>query len=68
VRSASADQREREEKIATKTGEKKIADQIQGFADDLDTPGYQLVPYSVEEMRDCLESILNTVDEELDRR
>ncbi|WP_424005614.1 hypothetical protein ACOZ4I_20330 (plasmid) [Haloarcula salina] len=46
----------------------EIADQIQDFADELDTPGYQPTPYSVERIRDRLESILNTADEELERR
>jgi hypothetical protein len=46
----------------------QVAEQIQEFADELDTPGYQPSPYSIEEMRDRLESILNSIDEELDQR
>jgi len=46
----------------------QISNQIQEFADELDTPGYEPAPYSVEQMRDRLELILDSIDEELDQR
>lgn len=45
-----------------------ISDQIQDLAAELDTPSYQPSPYSVEELQDRFESILDDVNNELQRR
>jgi DNA-directed RNA polymerase subunit RPC12/RpoP len=47
---------------------REITERIQNLATEIDSPGYAPPPYSVEELKQELESILDDVNEELKRR
>ncbi len=57
--------KERERQRAAR---ERITAEIQTLAEELETPSYQPAPYSVEELRDRVGSILEEIDDELDRR
>lgn len=59
--SAKEQQRRRDER-------ERISKQIRDFGEELDTASYQPSPYPVEELKERLESILEEVDREIDRR
>jgi hypothetical protein len=56
------------EKKRQREAREQITNQIQEFAAELETPGYEPAPYSVEELRDRLEDILGDIEDELNQR
>ena len=46
----------------------RFSEQIQDLAAELDTPSYEPSPYSVTELKEELETLLEEIDDELDRR
>jgi hypothetical protein len=57
-----------EEQQRRRQARERISEQIRDLGDELDTPSYQPSPYSVEELRERLESILDEIESETDRR
>lgn len=58
---ATEQQRQREAR-------ERITEQIQDLAAELDTPSYEPAPYSVEELKERVEDILEDIETELNQR